>query len=961
MSALPRPDLPPGPARALNDALHDLHHQAGWPSLRTLARETGVSHTTVSKTFSRPAVPTWGTLEVLVGAMHGDPAAFHDLWVAATSPTDSTGRPPRIAGRRAELDVVRHHLEAGSGLLLVTGEAGIGKTTLITAAAASCDVETVVGRCLPLSTEVPLMPVVDLLEAVRRVDDGQWWADVLGAVPRHVVDQLARLFPDLSLREPVEGDVDEFARLHLLASLSHVLRRLGRHRRCALMIEDLHWGDGATLDLIEQLLVHDTPPAIVGTWRLEDPPIDALRADWFDRVERAASTTVLELGPLSPTESAEQVRLAVGAAAADTMAREIHDRTRGHPLFNDQLARLVWAQGIVPRRLADLLERRLTGLSSHARTAVDVLAVAERAVSPGLLAEVAELDAVGLQRALRELTDRHLLARDPKMVELRHPLLADSARGLLVPGEEADLHCRLAHALSGQTGADAAEVAAHWRGAEKPHEELAWRVAAARHAHARIAPGQEARQWTRVLDLHGELGRSRESVQVRLAAFDALELDGDIEEAYRVIRVAVEEVDDLDNLTAGEVLRRAAEAESLTTDDTRTAMVLVDRAIERLAPLDPSAALVHSLDMRANFLMDQGRFEEALECLTSGLDVARDLGDDELFFGLCATLGWHHASLGDLAGALARFAEARARLPRSTDPRREAYMAMCHTDALIQHHRPAEEVIAAAEHALAMGREWEMDFHLLAVARANVVEALLATGRVEDATRALAAMPASDRLDSWPVRLMAGRVAIAGGRADEGLMVLSELGVTGSTPGSTLHHRYWIATALMWMDRTDDAWRTLLDALEAVRDDPAGAAACEAYALLARLGADLALGRPALAEKLRSTLLDLRLRASVDPLGAGPPPVVRRVCTEVWDAELARLDGVDTPEAWSRAAASWDGLHSPHDAAYCRWRAAQCALREGRGTVAARLLKRAAADAREHVPLSRAIAGTAAR
>ena len=59
------------------------------------------------------------------------------------------------------------------------------------------------------------------------------------------------------------------------------------------------------------------------------------------------------------------------------------------------------------------------------------------------------------------------------------------------------------------------------------------------------------------------------------------------------------------------------------------------------------------------------------------------------------------------------------------------------------------------------------------------------------------------------------------------------------------------------------------------------------------------------------------------------------------------------------AASLWDWLTRPHDAAYCRWRAAQCALRDGQGTIAVRLLKRAAADAHEHVPLSRAIAATA--
>src|SRR4051794_22214922 len=102
MGALPRPDLPPGPARELSNALHGLHHHAGWPSLRALAREAGVSPTTVSKSLSAAALPTWGTLELLVEAMHGDTGHFHELWLAASTPDRATdrgeGRPPRIAG-----------------------------------------------------------------------------------------------------------------------------------------------------------------------------------------------------------------------------------------------------------------------------------------------------------------------------------------------------------------------------------------------------------------------------------------------------------------------------------------------------------------------------------------------------------------------------------------------------------------------------------------------------------------------------------------------------------------------------------------------------------------------------------------------------------------------------------------------------------------------------------------------
>ena len=77
MGGLARPQVPPGAQRALVDALHALHHEAGWPSLRWLAREAGFSHTTVSTVFSSPRLPSWGVLELLVEAMDGDVGEFH--------------------------------------------------------------------------------------------------------------------------------------------------------------------------------------------------------------------------------------------------------------------------------------------------------------------------------------------------------------------------------------------------------------------------------------------------------------------------------------------------------------------------------------------------------------------------------------------------------------------------------------------------------------------------------------------------------------------------------------------------------------------------------------------------------------------------------------------------------------------------------------------------------------------
>jgi hypothetical protein len=79
-----------------------------------------------------------------------------------------------------------------------------------------------------------------------------------------------------------------------------------------------------------------------------------------------------------------------------------------------------------------------------------------------------------------------------------------------------------------------------------------------------------------------------------------------------------------------------------------------------------------------------------------------------------------------------------------------------------------------------------------------------------------------------------------------------------------------------------------------------------------------------------------------------------------WEAELDRLAGRSDRASWVRAATEWDTWAYPHDAAYCRWRAAKAALSAGQGTAARRLLARAAREAAQHVPLTSAIAETAA-
>jgi tetratricopeptide (TPR) repeat protein len=169
MAELLRPDVPPGPIRVLYEEMHGLHHRAGWPSVREMAKHVGCGRTTVSRAFSRPGVPRWGLLELIVETLGGDIDRFHRLWLAASLvekerpaqrcdadqagrwtvpapqvlpavlpqalPRELPGDVPAFTGRAQQLEQLDRLLAAGGRspaavISAVSGTAGVGKTAL---------------------------------------------------------------------------------------------------------------------------------------------------------------------------------------------------------------------------------------------------------------------------------------------------------------------------------------------------------------------------------------------------------------------------------------------------------------------------------------------------------------------------------------------------------------------------------------------------------------------------------------------------------------------------------------------------------------------------------------------------------------------------------------------------------------------------------------------------------------
>jgi hypothetical protein len=943
VSALPRPALVPGPQKSLNDALHDLHHRAGWPSLRALARETGVSHTTVSKTFSQPALPTWGTLEVLVEAMDGDATRFHDLWLAASTPTDGAPTPaPRIAGRHAELEAVRRHLETGTGLLLVTGEAGIGKTTLVQTAAGRSDVIVARGSCLPLSTEIPLLPVADCLRSAYEADTPRF-VHVVETCPPFVAPALSSLVPELGATtgDPVRND----DRVLLFSAIASVLTALTADERTVLVIEDLHWSDPATLDLLEHLVGRTSSVPLVGTWRSGDPGTPGPAQAWLERVRRLRETTVVALRVLSRDETAHQLAL-LGADAAQVDV--IHARSQGQPLFTEQLAAHLDDETGLPAVLADLLDRRLGGLSGPAWAVVRALGLAERPLPTLPLATACGLTEEDLTSVLHELRTRRLLRTSAdEHPELEHPLLAEAVQRRLVAGEGRSVHRALARALASLADPEAAEVAEHWRRAGDPAEELRWRVPAARRAAERFDRRQEAEHWLRVIEIWPAAGSPWPDTPVTRAealvgAMDALRASFRFDEAAALSDVADEYLAEADEGDRADLLFRRSIYRG-DPEGFESGLALLDEALAIHDRLPVREGKVRALDRKQLLLFAMGRSAESRAVADEEVVAARELGNPVLLRDALMRVAWHAGIAGDVERGLALLTSAGPDSGARDDPLGDVRLGVYATDMLLTTGAPPDAVVAAGGAALAVARQHDFDNPQVMLVRVNVAFSLLRGGRVAEAEQVVATpSDAPWDADHWPLHAARARSRIARIWAEPSTSATRDL-----------EFLVWAADVALWTGSAEPTLDHVLGQL----DDVAGTAPVRlvgpALVAAARLAAHR--GESRHVDDLRSLAERCGLVGTAD--GDDPNLAAQRAS---FLADTAALSASESVAGWTAAATAWDTLEATHDAAYYRWRAARRALRDGKGTLAHRLLRRARDDAREHVPLSRVIATTAA-
>ncbi|MBW8797603.1 MAG: AAA family ATPase [Streptomyces sp.] len=569
----------------------------------------------------------------------------------------------------ARLAEILQRARNGSGqALLVAGDAGVGKTRLldeVAATAAADGVTVVVGHCVDLGdVGLPYLPFTEVLGVLA---GDERFSGVLAAHP--VVERLLGAAPDSS------GDAG--ARLRLFEGVAGLFAELAAAAPLLLILEDLHWADQSSRDLLRFLLSRGVLPprlAVLASYRADDlhrrHPLRPLLAE----LVRLPGVDRLEVRPLADGEVARLVRALEQRPLAEATVRDIVERAEGNAFYTEELVAAAGTDGM-PTGLADLLLIRVEQLSETAQQVLRTAAVAGRRVGHDLLREAVGLPEEELEAALREAVGRQLLvAGDGDTYAFRHALAREAVYGDLLPGQRARLHGTYAGLLAARGGgaATAAERAHHYRESHDLPEALAASVEAAGHARRMGAPAEELRHLEAALDLWPAVpcearpsGEGLDPVSLTLRASAAAAHSGDAHRAVSLTRAALAGAgQDADPELAARV-RYTLAGNLMTVDNLAAAFAYSSEALAMIPAEPPSRTWVWAAATHVMAARQVGDDATALRVARQALEAAERIGATAARADLLI-------SLARLEGGGRRTQEGRERLRQARELAREA-------------------------------------------------------------------------------------------------------------------------------------------------------------------------------------------------------------------------------------------------------------------------------------------------
>ncbi|WP_392542018.1 AAA family ATPase [Oryzobacter telluris] len=526
--------------------------------------------------------------------------------------------PPRpvieLVGRDDEVERVTAALgQVGEGgAVLVGGDAGIGKTALVGRVVARAgDRRILLGHCVgEVGTSLPYLPFVEVFAG-------------LDARERDLVDDLVEAHPGLVPLVPrlAAGARGDAVRADLVEAVHGALADLGRRGPVLLVVEDVHWADESTRELLTLLFTRGGPDGVglLATYRSDDVhrrhPLAGALAVW----SRLPGLVRVDLGPLADADVRRIVRRD-GAALAPRVVDDVVHRAEGNAFFAEELAAAARSGSGDPGDLTRLLLARVDLLDDAAQGVVRVAAVIGRRVPHALLERVAGVEPAVLRAALRSAVEHHVLEPwGDRGYEFRHALLAEAVTDDLLPHERLQLHRASADALLDDPSLGTeADLARHALASGDRDLALTAAVRAGDSARRMGGPAEALAHYETALGLLGPDLTDGHDLTLRAAG--AANASGRPMRAVALLRARL--ATDVPTPHERAALLSGIAFASRMTEERVDRLALTAEALDLLDDDAPVPLRVGLLARRAEALMDTGSTAEALEVADEAMALA---------------------------------------------------------------------------------------------------------------------------------------------------------------------------------------------------------------------------------------------------------------------------------------------------------------------------------------------------
>ena len=705
----------------------------------------------------------------------------------------------RLVGRAVELgwfDGILDELDGGQpGAIEVAGEPGIGKTRLLGELAARAEARghlVLGGSASEFERDLPFSVFVDALDQyLAGLEPGR-----LGGLDRQAQAEVAHVFPALSALAGGRDVALQQERFRSHRAVRVLLEHLARPKPMVLVLDDFHWADPASVELLGALLRKPAGAAVLIAFALRPRQVPERLTSALERAHRAASLTRIEVDALTQAEA----RDLLGATVDDAEAAVLYDECGGNPFYLEQLARSLDRAGRpaspseppliaigIPSAVAASLSEELGLLSERARIVLEGAAVAGDPFEPDLAADAAETSEAAALEAVDELLQLDLIRQTdvPRRFRFRHPLVRRAVYETAPAGWRLRAHERCAEAL-GARGAAAAALAHHIERSARQGDLAAVAVLReAGEAAARLAPESAARWFGGALRLLPEAAPTQDRAGLLLARAGALAAAGRFAQSHEAVLEAVAIVPGEPSALQTTVATACAGVERFLGRYEQAHARLVTALRNLPAPVSiESVKLLMELTLNEFY---RSRYEAMHDWAARAVSTAKGLGDAALMALATAMLALADAMTGPTDAARSHRNDAATLVDELSDdelsPRPEAASWLGVAELYLDLYAEADAHASRAQSlARATGRGDPL-FRLYPVlpriwyVRANLAEAAALLDGAIEAGRLLGSPPAlaGNLFNRSVVAIAVGDLDIAVATAEEAVELTRDL------------------------------------------------------------------------------------------------------------------------------------------------------------------------------------------